>query len=145
MTKLWILSANSSRAALYAADSPTGALTQIESFENPDARAKQSDLSDDRPGRVYDSRGEGRHAMELEMDPKEREQLRFAKTLADMLEKGRVDHEFERVVLVASPAFLGMLRENLGDPMRATVSLEIDKDYSALRADELRARLPDRL
>ena len=145
MSTIWVLNANSSRAALFSADSPIAPLKPLAEFDNPDARAKQSDLASDRPGRTFDRRGAGRHAMELELDPKEREQLRFAKTIAEELEKGRLKHAFERLVLVAAPAFLGMLREDLGAPLRALVSLEVDKDYSTLRPEELRARLPERL
>lgn len=145
MTTIWILAANSSRATLYSADSPIAPLTQLAEFDNPDARAKASELGADRPGRTYDRHGAGRHAMEFELDPQEREQLRFAKALADTLEKGRVENAYERLVLVASPAFLGMLREQLAAPLRSMVSLEVDKDYCALRPEELRARLPERL
>ena len=113
MTTTWILSANSSRATLFSTDSPTAPLTQLAEFDNPDARAKSSELGADRPGRTYDRHGAGRHAMEFELDPQKREQLRFAKALADTLDKGRVENAYERLVLVASPTFLGMLRDEL--------------------------------
>ena len=145
MTNIWILAANSARATLFSADSPISALTQLAEFDNPNARAKQSELGADRPGRTFDRHGEGRHAMEFELGPKEREQLRFAKALAGTLEKGRVENAFDRLVLVASPSFLGMLREELDAPLRSTVSLELHKDYCGLRPEELRARLPERL
>lgn len=145
MSTIWILSANSSRAALFSADSPIAPLKPLAEFDNPDARAKQSELATDRPGRTFDRRGAGRHAMEFALEPKEREQLRFAKTIADELEKGRLKNAFERLVLVAAPAFLGMLREDLGAPLHALVALEIDKDYSTLGPAALRARLPERL
>lgn len=51
------------------------------------------------------------------------------------------------VVLVVAPMFLGLLRANFGAPLSALVSLEMDKDkdYTALRPKELRARLPEQL
>ena len=145
MSRIWILAANSGNATLYTAGSPTAPLTELATFDNPEARAKQSDLASDRPGRSFDSHGEGRHAMEVEVDPKKQEQIRFAKLIADRLEQGRVDNEFERLVVVAAPMFLGLLRENFGAPLSALVSLEMDKDFTALRPEELRARLPERL
>lgn len=145
MSKIWILAANSGNATLFTADSPTAPLTELSTFDNPEARAKQMDLASDRPGRSFDSHGEGRHAMEVEVDPKKQEQIRFAKLIVDRLEQGRVDNAFGRLVLVASPMFLGLLRANFGAPLSALVSLEMDKDYTALRPEELRARLPERL
>ncbi|MEX2199596.1 MAG: host attachment protein [Burkholderiales bacterium] len=145
MTDIWILAANGSQATLFRAESPTAPLVELETLANPDARAKQMDLVSDRPGRTFDSFGAGRHAMAVPTEPKEQEQIRFAKSIAERLERGRLDHAFERVVLVAAPAFLGLLRPNLGAPLAALVALEIDKDYTALKARELRTRLPERL
>ncbi|MBY0475259.1 MAG: host attachment protein [Nitrosomonas sp.] len=145
MTKIWILIANSGNATLFTADSPTASLTELMTFDNPDARAKQMELSSDRPGRSFDSYGEGRHAMATEVEPKEQEQIRFAKLIVDRLEQGRMENAFERLVVVAAPAFLGLLRTNFNAPLSSLLSLEINKDYTSLRADELRARLPERL
>lgn len=145
MATIWVMTANAATATIFTAELPTGPLVEFETFDNPDARAKQMDLASDRPGRSFDSKGEGRHAMEVEVDPKQQVQVRFAKLLADRLEQGRVDHGYERLLLVAAPAFLGLLRPNLGAPLKSLISMELDKDYTSLRPDELRARLPARL
>lgn len=145
MENIWVLSANSGRAMIFEAESPTAPLVQVEALVNPPARAKQRDLTSDRPGRTFDSFGMGRHAKAVEVDPKQEEQIRFAKLVADRLEQGRVREEFDRVGLVAAPEFLGHLRASLGASLRSAVTFEIDKDYTALRAEELRARLPERI
>ncbi|MCJ7452947.1 MAG: host attachment protein [Steroidobacteraceae bacterium] len=145
MGKIWILAANSGNATFFTADSPTAPLTELASFDNPEARTKQMDLTSDCPGRSFDSHGEGRHAMAVEVEPKQQEQIRCAKLIADRLEQGRVDNAFERLVVLAAPMFLGLLRANFGAPLSALVSLEMDKDSTALWPEELRARLPERL
>ena len=83
--------------------------------------------------------------MAVDVSPKEQEQIRFAKSIVDRLETGRVENAFERLIVVASPEFLGQLRVNFSTSLKSLLSLEIDKDYVSLRAEELRARLPDRL
>lgn len=145
MTKTWILSANSGNATIFTADSPTAPLVELETFDNPDVRMKLMELTSDRPGRSFDSRGEGRHAMEVKVDPKEQEQIRFAKLLVDRLEQGRVANEFGRLVVIAAPAFLGLLRENFNTSLNELLALEINKDFTSLRAEELRARLPEHI
>ncbi|MBY0498948.1 MAG: host attachment protein [Nitrosomonas sp.] len=145
MIKIWVLVANSGNATLFTADSPTASLTELMNFDNPSARIKQMELSSDRPGRSFDSHGEGRHAMAVEVEPKEQEQIRFAKLIVDRLEQGRVENAFERLVVVAAPAFLGLLRANFNAPLSSLLSLEIDKDYTALQPEELRTRLPERI
>ncbi|ALQ51550.1 host attachment protein [Nitrosomonas ureae] len=145
MIKIWVLVANSGNATLFTADSPTTSLTELMNFDNPSARIKQMELSSDRPGRSFDSHGEGRHAMAVEVEPKEQEQIRFAKLIVDRLEHGRLENAFERLVVVAAPTFLGLLRAHFNAPLSSLLSLEIDKDYTALRPEELRTRLPERL
>jgi len=63
----------------------------------------------------------------------------------ERLEQGRTSGAFERLAVVAAPAFLGHLRDSMSDALRTKVVLELDKDYTALPADELRAHLPERL
>ena len=145
MPSIWILSANGARATIYSAEAPTAALVEVASLEHPEARSKEMELTSDRPGRTFDSFGSGRHAKSSEVGPKQTEQIRFAREVVDRLEQGRVGHAFERLVVVAAPAFLGHLRDSMSAPLASAVSLEIDKDYTALRPDELRSHLPERL
>jgi protein required for attachment to host cells len=77
-----------------------------------------------------------------EVDPKEQEHIRFAEEIAAYLEHGRTAQEYQRLVLVAAPALLGLLRAELSAPLRTLVAFELDKDLTTLDAVQLRARLP---
>ena len=145
MTKIWVLVADSSRAKLLGAKSPIGALQELESFDHPAARQHVQDLTTDLPGRTFDSAGQGRHAMEPKTDPKQHEALNFAKFLSERLATASADNTFERLVLVAAPAFLGLLRGQLSASVRKRISVEIDKDLAGLNAQAIRAHLPDRI
>jgi protein required for attachment to host cells len=145
MPSIWILSANGARATIYSADSPVAPLVEVASLQHPATRLKEMDLTTDRPGRTFDSFGAGRHAKSSEVGPKETEEIRFAHEVVGRLERARAAHSFDRLVVAAAPAFLGHLRDGMSAPLAAAVSLEIDKDYTALRADELRSHLPERL
>jgi protein required for attachment to host cells len=118
MALLWVVVADGSRARIFSAESPAGALAEEASFVATDVRLRQSELKTDRPGASFASVGHGRHAMATEVAPREHERIRFAKMIADRLEAGRIANAFERLALVASPAFLGLLREHLGAPAR---------------------------
>jgi protein required for attachment to host cells len=145
MPSIWVLAANGSRATIYSAESPTASLVEVNSLVHPAVRVKELELTTDRPGRAFDSFGAGRHAMSSEVGPKQTEEIRFAHEVVDKLEQGRVGHAFDKLVVVAGPTFLGHLRDSMSAPLASAVSLEIDKDYTALRPEELRARLPERL
>jgi protein required for attachment to host cells len=145
MTEIWVVSANDQRARILSTDSRIGHLKEIADLVHPVARMKESEIVSDRPGRSFDSIGRGRHAMSSQVDAKRQEEIRFAKEVIDRLEQGRASGAFDRLAVVASPAFLGHLRDKMSDALRTKVVLELDKDYTALPADELRTHLPERL
>lgn len=128
MANMCILVAESARARLFASDGRRSSLSEVEDLTHSESRLQASELTSDLPGRVFDSAGQGRHAMEEAVDPKRREAEAFAKLLADRLESSRRAGEFERLVLVAAPRFLGMLRGNLSDPTRDCIAREVSKN-----------------
>jgi len=145
MSGIWIVVANSSRARILQADSPAGHLQELDSFSHPAARVREQDLTSDLPGRAFDSAGQGRHAMEEPSRPKEHEAEKFAQQLAEHLERARTAHRYSRLIVVAAPAFLGRLRQHLGDETAACVTLELDKDLTQVDDATLRQHLPERL
>lgn len=142
---LWLIVADEGRAALYAAESPTGSLIEQRDFIGPENRLADQDLVTDRPGRAFDSAGDGRHALEPSTQPGEIEAQRFAKWLAETLDQARAKHRFEMLGLVAPPAFLGLLRKSLSDETARQIVLEINKDLTRYDAEGVRAHLPERL
>jgi protein required for attachment to host cells len=141
MAAIWVLSADGGRAKILTADTAIGGLTELETFVDPGVRVRQMELKTDRPGQTASSAGGRPRAMAVEVEPKKQERIRFAKMIAERLERARVANAFERLVLVGAPAFLGLLRESMGAALRSQVSLEVNKDYVTLRPRELRSRL----
>lgn len=144
-SKLWLIVADEGRAALYAADTPTGPLTELRDYIGAANRLSDRDLVTDRPGRTFDSGGAGRHALEPSTHPGDVEAQRFAKWLAESLDQARNEQRFEMLGLVAPPAFLGLLRKSLPDETARRVVLEIDKDLTRYDAEGVRAHLPERM
>jgi len=146
----WIVVADGSRARFYrvADDARSIAATEAR-LESARARGKAEDLVTDRAGRAFDSAGEGRHAMEPETTPQEREKERFQTRVARAMRDALAEGEVERFVLVAEPGTLGALRDELHDRVRERVVAELDKDHTETPLDKLfeqvRALLPSRL
>jgi protein required for attachment to host cells len=145
MRPAWVVVADSSSCRLFAAEKPVGPLQEFESFVHPEGRMHGRDLVSDQPGRAFDGKGAGRHAMEAQVSPKKHEAMMFAGLIAQRLAQGRAQRAFDRLVLVAPPAFLGVLRERLDRHVRARVAREVGKNMSRLKPAALRARLPRRL
>jgi len=128
----WIVVASASHADIYARKKRFSALEVVHRLTEPDARAKERDLSSDAPGRSFNSHGSGRHAMEPDHTAREHLRGDFARRIAADVESGRAAGHFQHLMIVASPDMLGALRGHLSDAARRLVSLEISKDMTAM-------------
>lgn len=142
---IWILAADSGRARIFSTDTATGPLKEVQDLVHPEARVHPKDTASDEPGSTYDRVGQGRHPMGKAVDPKEQEAIRFAKEVCQRLDGARNAGEFDKLYVVAAPAFLGVLREAMSEPTRRLVAGEVSKNLAAHRPEEIRSHLPERL
>ena len=145
MSDVWILVADAARARIFSAKGPGKDLQPVEQLISPEARLHERDIDADRPGRVFDSFGKGRHATGTSTSPKEQEALRFAHEVVNHIEQGRIANRFDRLILVAEPHFLGLLRKAIKPALKQTITAEINKDLSKATDREIREHLPERL
>ena len=144
MAKLWVVVADQSKARIFTVDDPRGALLEVGVLEHPEARDREQALTSDKPGRTFDSKGQGRHAMGSTVEPGKQETIRFAKQVADHVQAAHNEGRCSRLLLVAGPPLLGLLRENLKTSSGMEIS-EIDKNLGQYDALEIRKHLPERL
>jgi protein required for attachment to host cells len=143
----WVLVADAARARLFRYDDVRTAIEPLKEWEHPGSRAKNQDLVTDRPGRTNQphltpkvGHGSG-SAMEAELSPKETEQEVFARLLASELARGLSEHAYGRLILVANPRFLGMLRRVADEQVRKHIVSSVSKDYTMLPVRELEQQL----
>jgi protein required for attachment to host cells len=134
---IWVVVANSARARVFRADRRERALELVREENYDSARIKGEDLLADRPGRTFDSAGQGRHAKEPRTDPKEVEKQKFAHHLAETLTSDADEHRFASLVLVTPPKLLGELRRLLPERVRGLVTVEMDKDLTQVSEHDL--------
>ncbi len=139
----WVLAADSSYAKILKADNRVGPLVPIEELEHPESRMKDTELYSDQPGRAFDRGGQGRHAMENEVDAKKEESIRFARALCEKLRQAANDKAFDKLYIVAAPAFLGELRDCMDAHVKSLVAGEVAKDVVKQSPEEIREKLPD--
>lgn len=144
MSRPWIVVADQSKARIFAVEDPHGPLQEVGHLEHPEARERSQTLASDRPGRSFDSSGQGRHAMGTSVEPKEQEAIRFAKQIAEHLRTECHEKGCNRLVLVAGTHFLGLLREQLGSVNDIAIT-EINKNLGQYSPHEIRTHLPARL
>ncbi len=137
----WVLIADGFRARLFVNAGVGKGLKPALDREFIGTNISSGDIASDRPGRSFDSAGEGRHAMEPPTDPKRHAKYEFAREIAGILEHARKTNQFERLVVVAPPRALGDLRSEFGVELQRMVSAEMDKDLTQVPIQDL----PDHL
>jgi len=122
----------------------------VQRLEDADAHLHDRDLKSDRPGRVFDhAPGPGgrrgavaHHSTGGERSPRKVEAKRFARRIARVLDEGQRQNRYDRLIVMAPPEFLGLLREEMPAAVRATVTAEIGKDLVHEPPAALSAYLP---
>lgn len=142
MKTTWVLVAENSRARLFDWQSKTS-LNEIKTLSHPESRLHEQDLVSDEPGRSFDSAGNGRHAEQAPTSAKQHESQTFARELAATLEQSRSNNEFDHLIIVAAPHFLGLLRDEINGALRKTVLQELDKNLARQSAADILKHLPD--
>ena len=137
MTTTWILIANRSSASLFESDWPGKLMRRIQDIPHPEGRMQNQDIDTDKPGRIFDSFGQGRHAASPKQEPTEHIAQQFALDLAELLNKGRVTHAYDKLVLMAEPKFLGILRAALDKNTAALVAQTVNKELLNVKEEDL--------
>lgn len=128
MTTTWILVANASQAKLYSRPNIKNGLSLVKTLTHPASRMKNAELVTDRSGSLQSGGGHG--ARQPQTEPKQNEAIHFAQTLAQELNQGRNEQQFGQIVLMAPPAFLGLLNDKLDAHTAKLITLRLDKDYT---------------
>lgn len=141
MQPTWILVADRVRARLFSASADGKSLIELEDFINPDGRAAGHEITRDAPPRTMENFGAVRHVIEPHTRLEDRSAERFARELNEVLEQGRGNRRYERLILTAPPHFLGTLQHALGKQVGACVVAHLDKDLTTLPKSEIQCRL----
>jgi protein required for attachment to host cells len=113
----------------------------VSEISHDTGRLKDSEIYSDRPGRVFDRTGSGRHAISSEETAHEHDATVFAREIAEKLRVARHQQRFDRLVLVAEPRFLGRLRAALDEQTEALVDTTVGKDLAQVPLHELMPHL----
>lgn len=138
--KSWVVVCDGTKALIFIneGDAELLNLKPLDIRVEPEPPAR--DLGTDRPGRVHQSQGMARSAVET-TDFHAQGEAQFLLQLAERLGKAAQDHEMNDVILVAPPKALGILRKHLSPNLQALVRSEIAKDFAQLSTPEIERHL----
>jgi protein required for attachment to host cells len=148
MDATWIVSANASRARIFSQAASSANLQEVEDMINSGARLRTAESESDKIGPTSATKGmhngggaTPNKAYEPHQTPVEHQTELFARNIAEFLLKGQQQGRYRQLCVVASPQFLGVLRQQLNSNVVSAVSLEINKDYTQASAAELQAHI----
>jgi protein required for attachment to host cells len=145
MATTWIIAADESRARVLQVAGPDR-LDEIDDLVNPSGRAQNRELQTDAEprfsghggvGKPGSSRTSGPASDREALGPVEHSVRTFAREVGRYLDRARLDHRFDQLVLLAPPKFLGALRKELDKEVEKLVADELPKDLAGLSAREL--------
>lgn len=113
-------------------------LRTVEHFVEPQPPARE--LGTDRPGRVHQSHGTARSAVET-TDFHEAGEADFLAAVAKELERIAYAQKPKAILVVAPPTALGILRGKFGHSVREALTAEIAKDLAHLPTNEIEKHL----
>ena len=136
----WIVVANSSHARIFRlVKFPK--IEEITSMDHPESRWHNQDLEGRKPGRNFQSGGTTRHAYQPETEPKAVEIEKFARTLSTYIDAAYEKGEFSRLYVMASPSFLGLLRQHIHAKAQKAIVDEVAKDMTERTISEIEQQL----
>ena len=147
MKKIWLLVADAGRASIIACDSRLDEPEVVRTFDHPEGRMRDTELASDDRGRTRprDRNATAGSAMEHSTSPHEMAAEEFSRELAGVVREAHNGRQFDELILVAPPAFLGLLRQVLGETVLDSVRDAVAKDYTADSAETVVARVREQL
>jgi len=129
MKTTWIVAADSSRARIFERLGTEPKCREIADLANPQGRASNHDLVSD--GYGYNGGGaQQAHIGSPQADAVQHETELFSKDVSRYLDRARIEHRYDRICMIASPQFLGLLRQNLSKEAQKLVAEEVAKNVS---------------
>ena len=138
----YIVVANAARARIFTRDALD--LKEHDSLLNAKGRLHEGDLiTDSRGADVHESASSSVRSSGEEGTASQHENELFAKKVAQHLYSARVDNRMSKLIMVAPPKFLGLLREKLDDTTHKLVIHTLSKDISKASLADIQNAVSD--
>ena len=132
-----LLVADSARGRLFKVDRKAKVLVEIKEFLNPEARLHKKEFMNDAPGRSYDSKGQGRHAMQKIDNSKDKSREQFANNIVQYLDGLYKSQKLNQIIIVAPSKLMGFMNSKLSNLECDQIVQKITKELSTLSKEEI--------
>jgi protein required for attachment to host cells len=142
-TRTWILIADGGCARVLTSTGADHHLTAVPGLSFEADLPANREIGTDRPGRSHESHGTTRHAIEPRVDQHAELKRKFVTGVLHTLAAKHTEGAFDKLVVVAPPTVLGMIRPELKGALRDATIREIDKDLTKTPIHEIASHLHD--
>lgn len=123
----WVVSMDSVSCRIYHYVQSPETLTLLHKIEHPENRSRDLDLTSDKPGH-YKNGAVRRGAYVQETDPKEIKREEFTREVARLLDVGRQEQAYGRLIVLALPHINGLLLHTMNKEVKAMISHTLEKN-----------------
>lgn len=135
--KTWLLVADGTHARIFESRSGQHGLSEVDVFDRSEEANAARSAHIERLGRVFDSYGLGRHAMEPRRQLGEVEEHRFVEEILQELSQDAYKNLFDRLVIIAPPVTLGRFRKAMPKQLQHVLAETMNKDLTGLTTPQL--------
>ena len=136
---LWVVVADAADARIYGCRLHEPPML-VEHLTHPAAHLRDRDLTSDRPGRMARDVG-GPQSLAPTHKASDTERDRFARTLADAIDRGHGAKRFDELALVMAPELLGLVRSHLTKTTRNSIVVTLDKRLNDTPVNDIVLRI----
>ncbi|ASK33581.1 host attachment protein [Alloalcanivorax mobilis] len=132
----YIVASNAAHARVFAHE--IGVLREIDRLEHPQSQMHTGDLRTGGKGTRSGGPSDApQRATGNQQATSDKHAAFFASEVAEYLKDARASAQADRLMLIAEPRFLGVLRQKLDTPTRNAVIREVDKDLTKASVDQI--------
>lgn len=136
---MWVLVADEGVAKVYVRG---GQNLTLRSEIFPPVVQMDEELDNDTIGRTENSTTGQRHKYEPSMNESRQDEMEFAREICFWINKSAQNDEFEKIIVIAAPRMLGMLRPGFSAVVQDRILVEINKDMTGRDLKSLERDLP---
>lgn len=137
----YIVVADAARARVFTRDALK--LEEKENLVHAEGRLHEGDLVTGTTGSIDESAANSRRDSRGDSVALDHEAEIFAKQIAERIYKARVDNSMDKLILVAPPRFLGVLRDKIDAPTKKLVIHTLDKDLTKAALSDIQEAVSD--
>lgn len=132
---IWVINSNSNICRIYEYNQQEKKLPLIKEIKHPENRLKTSEIISDKQGHYKSNSGYGSYTQTS--DPKEVQIDHFYREIAEELNQGRNNENYDQLIIISPPHLIGLLFQHLDKNVKKMILNNIQKDLLHLSDQEL--------